>query len=80
MTVTLVDLVVQHLLKYRKITSVEAFNLYGITRLSAIIASLRGKGYPIETEFVEGVNRYGNPTRYGVYTVPKNWKPERAKK
>ena len=52
------DVVAGHLLKYRKITNADAFEKYGITRLSSVISELRAKGYPIETELKEGINRY----------------------
>lgn len=57
----------------RRITSAQAFEKYGITRLSSVISELRAKGYPISTEMTNGTNRYGNPVRYGVYRLPKGW-------
>lgn len=77
---TLINLVSKHLVKHRRITSMQAFDLYGATRLSAIIYVLRGKGYPIITTMKEGVNRYGNPVRYGEYSLPKGWKLADLKK
>ena len=58
-----------HLLRYGKITSLEAINLYGITRLADVIYKLRRKDktITIDTEMVYGRDRYGDPTRYGVY-------------
>lgn len=41
--------VLKHLQINRTITSMEAINLYGATRLSAIIFNLRKKGYNIKT-------------------------------
>lgn len=70
---TLINIISYHFLTYRKITSMEAFQKYGITRLSSIVRELRLKGYPIETTMVEGVNRYNNKVRYGVYSIPQNW-------
>lgn len=75
MAVSLNSLVAIHLMKYRKITSQEAFELYGNTRLSSSIYELRAQGYPIETTIKEGYNRYGQPMRYAEYSVPKKWKP-----
>lgn len=63
-----------HMMKYGKITSKEAFKLYGNTRLSSSIFELRSQGYPIETTMVEGYNRYNQPTKYAEYSLPKNWK------
>jgi len=76
MAVTFIELVAQHLLKYRKITNAEAFSLYGTTRLSSIISDLRTRGYPITTVMIESPNRYGNMIRYGEYRLPEGWEPE----
>jgi hypothetical protein len=48
-------------------TSMEAIQNLGATRLSAIIFSLRKKGYNIETVMVDGRDRFGNPTRFARY-------------
>jgi|MDTB01.3.fsa_nt_gb hypothetical protein len=42
--------VADHLLKNKKITSIEAFKKWNATRLSSIIYNLRKKGYKIENE------------------------------
>lgn len=57
-----------HLRTYGSITSMEAFELYGATRLSAIIFELRKK-YNISTEMRECKNRYGGTCQYGVYKL-----------
>ena len=61
------------ILKYFKsghsLTSKEAFELFGITRLSARIKELRELGYNITTIMVDGTNRYGEPVRYGLYKL-----------
>jgi hypothetical protein len=49
------------------ISSMEAIQNFGATRLSAIIFSLRQKGYNIETVMVDGRDRFGNPTRFARY-------------
>lgn len=73
---TQTNLIVQHLVAHNRITSIEAINLYGATRIGSIIYNLRHKrGYPIATEMVTGITRFGRPQRYGVYTVPKGWDP-----
>lgn len=63
-----------HLMKYGKITSKDAFKLYGNTRLSSSIYELRSQGYPIETVMVDGLNRYHQHTTYAEYRLSKNWK------
>lgn len=63
------DKVLEHLNKYKSITSLEAIDKYGATRLSSIIFKLRKKGYNIVTEPVEYIDRYGNKTYYGKYIL-----------
>jgi hypothetical protein len=41
--------VLKHIKRYGKITSMKAFERYGITRLAARIYTLRNKGYVINT-------------------------------
>lgn len=66
-----ISAVERHLQEHKSITSLEAFRLYGATRLSAIIFVLRdryrGTGKQIVTMMCEGTNKYGNKTRYGKY-------------
>ena len=50
----------QHLMSGRSITSYQAFELYGITRLSAKIHELRKAGMDIDTIDREIVDRYGD--------------------
>ena len=67
------DTQIQDVLKYmtenpkRGITSMEAFSLFGITRLSSVIKSLRDAGYSIDTVEECGKNRRGGISRYGRY-------------
>lgn len=49
------------------ISSMEAIQNFGATRLSAIIFNLKRKGYNIETVMVDGRDRFGNPTRFARY-------------
>lgn len=52
---------------HASISSMEAIQSFGATRLSAIIFNLKRKGYDIETVMVEGTDRFGNPMRYARY-------------
>ena len=61
--------VLEHLQKNNTITSMEAIDLYGATRLSDIIFNLRKKGYIIETKMIDTIDRYGNPCHYGKYIL-----------
>lgn len=63
----------EDVLRYMKeegsITCMDAFREFGATRLSAIIFSLRKRGYKIDTEMIMGRNRYGRRMEYGKYTL-----------
>ena len=74
--ITHADRVLDHIKTFEKITSLEAFAQYGITRLSAAIWVLRHeKGLEIDDYFVERVNRYGDVVRFKAYCL-KNRKKE----
>lgn len=57
-----------HLIEKGNITSWEAIQLYGATRLSAIIYNLRyNRGMDIRTEKIEFTDRFGNKASYAKY-------------
>lgn len=51
------------------ISSFEAFKELGVTRLSAIIFSLRKKGYNITSEDEKTVNRFGGTVVFSRYKL-----------
>ena len=53
----------------RGITSIQAIELFGATRLSDIIFRLRKEGYDIVTEQVTRKTRYGHVTTFAVYKL-----------
>ena len=62
--------VLNYLMEHGTITSMEAFEMFGATRLSAIIYQLRYKhGMNIITEDKMVKTRYGMPTVVSVYKV-----------
>ena len=61
--------VLEHLKNHGSITSIEAIDMYGATRLSAIIFNLRHRGYSIETHSMPFIDRYGNSAVYGRYVL-----------
>lgn len=63
--------VLEHLENHGHITSLEAIDLYGATRLGAIIFNLRKQGYSIETVYVPFTDRFGNEIQYGKYILNK---------
>lgn len=68
---TQMQLIEKHFTSGMTITSKEAFELYGVTRLSAKVFDLRAKGYDIVTDFKEGHDRWGNKVRFAVYHLKK---------
>lgn len=61
--------ILSHLEKSGSITSIEAFQLYGITRLAARIKDLRDLDYDIVTVMIDSVNRYGESVKYAKYVL-----------
>lgn len=61
--------VLEHLQNNESLTSMEAFSLYGATRLASIIFDFRKMGYNIITETRCGKTRYGSSTSYAVYKL-----------
>lgn len=61
--------VLEHLKEHNTITTWEAIQLYSATRLSSIIYNLRKRGYNIESRWLEQEDKYGNTTRYTLYTL-----------
>lgn len=63
------EAVLAHLKEHGSITSLQAINLYGATRLSAIIFDLRHKGYKITTEKLDVKTRFGHTSRPAKYIL-----------
>lgn len=61
------QLVKEHLIKNGSITSWEAIQNYGATRLASIIFNLRKNGMDIRTIMREETDRYGNTCQYANY-------------
>ena len=53
------------------ITQMDATKDLGVMRLAARIADLKEKGVKIETVMVDGVNRFGEPTKFAKYYLVK---------
>ena len=53
----------------RGITSLQAIELFGATRLSDIIFRLRKEGHDIRKEMITKKNRYGHVTTYACYKL-----------
>lgn len=68
------ELIKKHLKEHGSITSMEAFELYGCTRLSARIWNLRHKyiGLKIVGESTKSKNRYGKNVHFSTYRLVKD--------
>lgn len=65
------DIILAHLKSKGSITPMEAINLYGITRLSAVIFDLNKKGHHTIREMKTGINRFERKVRFAEYTLAK---------
>ena len=63
--------VLEYMKEHNGITSLEAFQHLGITRLSAKIFNLKKQGYLITSEMQQGENRYGETTHFKRYMLVK---------
>ena len=63
--------VLDYMDEFGGITSYEAFQDLGITRLSAVVYDLRHEGINIDSETVHKKNRYGEQTAFSRYFIPK---------
>lgn len=59
----------EELLAGHGITSMDAINKYGATRLASIVHNLRKSGMPIETVMHTMTDRYGNRCDYAEYRL-----------
>ena len=66
------ELIKMHLEEHGSITSMEAFELYGCTRLSARIWNLRHSGMNITGESTKSKNRYGKNVHFSTYRLVMN--------
>jgi hypothetical protein len=65
------DRVLRHLQDCGSITTWEAIQDYGITRLSQMILLLRQEGLQIDDEWLSSKNRYGEAARFKKYILER---------
>lgn len=63
------DKVVRHMERYGSITPAEAVKEYGIYRLSAIVYTMKKRGFPVESNMEYSLNRFGEKTKYARYSM-----------
>lgn len=61
----------KYLKNHKGITSLDAINKLGDTRLSATVFGLREKGFAVLDIWEEDTNRYGDTVRYKRYYLIK---------
>lgn len=61
--------VLNFIMEHKGITSLDAYNELGITRLSAVIFNLKKKKIEIISEFVEVKNRFNEVCRVKRYSI-----------
>ena len=66
---TQISAVLNHMRTHGSITSQEAIEKYGATRLSGLIFRLKKRGYQIDTEMHTGKNRFGGTCNYAKYIL-----------
>lgn len=66
--------------EHGSITTFDAFEKLGVTRLSAVIFNLRAYGFDIESVPRAGLNRYNEKIHYVEYVLVKNKGKSRKKK
>lgn len=61
------DMILEHLMTGAELTQLDAYDLFGCTRLAAQICRLRREGHAIHKENVLSKNRYGKPVTFARY-------------
>lgn len=61
--------VLDYIERYGSISSMEAFEDLGITRLSAVIFNLKHEGHEFETKTEHSVNRFGKKVYFARYSL-----------
>lgn len=63
------QIVLEHLQRFGSLTTMEAFEQLGLTRVGARVCDLRKEGWHIVTIPEESVNKYGKNVRYARYIL-----------
>jgi ribosomal protein S8 len=66
---TLKDRILEHLKTKGEISSKEAIDAYGVTRLAAVVFELKCNGHNIMSEIRTVTNRYGDDCRVSFYKL-----------
>ena len=66
---TQAEKILRHIAEYGSITTLEAFQEYGITRLASRIHDIKRAGYTVQKVMETAKNRFGEPVCYARYTI-----------
>ncbi len=66
------EIILNHFLKHKSLTSWDSFRLYGDTRLSDKIYQLKKDGYKFEEKWITKKNRNGVKVRFKKYILKKD--------
>lgn len=61
------DRILRYIKEFGSITAAQAFNDLSVSQLATRIFELKASGYDIQSRFVTGKNRYGEPVKYKEY-------------
>ena len=62
-------IIIDHMKNRGSITTIEAYEEYGITKLTTRISELRRAGMNIQSQTYSALNRYGKPVTYNRYWI-----------
>ena len=63
------QIILEHFLKYKSLTSWDSIRLYGDTRLSDKIYQLKKDGYKFSGEWIISKNRFGEKVKFKKYIL-----------
>lgn len=66
------DMILNYLQNNGSLTQADAISLFGCYRLGARIFEIRSLGFDVRREMEQGVNRFGEKTRYARYWLKGN--------
>ena len=61
--------VLRYIEEFGSITSLQAMTDLGVMRLASRITDLKQSGYDIQSRFIYGENRYGEPIKFKEYYI-----------
>lgn len=74
MKVTQCERIIDYMMQFGSISTLEAFKDLGVARLASRIHDLKGMGYNITSETKSSINRFGEKTYYKVYKLAEEEK------